>query len=269
MLYLVATPIGNLKDITFRAVEILQEVDLILCEDTRHSLKLLSHYGICKPLQSYHKFNEKEKTDFLINQLKEGKKIALISDAGTPLISDPGHFLVQACIEANIEVSGIPGPSAFITAYIASGFTDKKFQFVGFFPKKDKELRAFLSDLVDYPGTSIGYESPERIEKTVKALFDINPEIPIFISRELTKKFEEHYRGTPKTLLLKISDLKGECVLAISGQKKTADFSDLTLEEHVEQVQKLYQVSKREAIKVVASLRNLKSQDLYRSLHQL
>lgn len=269
MLYLVSTPIGNLSDMSFRAVETLKNSDLVLCEDTRHSLKLLSHYGIQKPLQSYHKFNEKQKTEELISKLKEGKTISLISDAGTPLISDPGHFLVQACIESGIEVVAIPGPCALIHALVCSGFSSERFQFVGFLPKKDKELRQHLNDLIEYPGVSIAYESPERIEKTVQTLAEINPEVLICISRELTKKFETHIRGTATSIVAKLieSPIKGECVLLIEGKPSTTDFSDLSLEEHVEHVQKTYQVPKREAIKIVASLRNLNKRDLYRSIH--
>lgn len=269
MLYLVSTPIGNLSDISFRAIETLKNSDLILCEDTRHSLKLLSHYEIQKPLRSYHKFNEKEKAEEIIQLLKEGKIISLISDAGTPLISDPGNILVQGCIEANIEVTAIPGPCALIHALVCSGLPFERFQFVGFLPKKDKELRQALNELAEYAGVSIAYESPERIEKTIQTLIAINPEILICISRELTKKFEDHLRGTATAIAAKLKEtpLRGECVLLISGQPAKADFSGLTLEEHVESVQKTYLATKTEAIKIVAGLRNLNKRELYRSFH--
>lgn len=269
MLYLVSTPIGNLSDMSFRAIETLKSVDLILCEDTRHSIKLLSHYNIQKPLRSYHKFNEMEKLEELIALLKDGKAIALISDAGTPLISDPGNLLVKACVEANLEVTAIPGPCALIHALTCSGLSSEKFQFVGFLPKKEKELRKNLAELTEYAGVSIAYESPERIEKTMTILADIDPALPVCISRELTKKFETHIRGTAQSVLtfIKENPLKGECVLLIEGKPRTTDFSSLTVEEHVKTVQDTYQVPKREAIKIVAGLRNLNKRELYRSFH--
>lgn len=269
MLYLVSTPIGNLSDMSFRAIETLKTVDLILCEDTRHSIKLLSHYSIQKPLRSYHKFNEMEKLSELVQLLQDGKSIALISDAGTPVISDPGNLLVKACVDANIEVTAIPGPCALIHALTCSGLSFERFQFVGFLPKKEKELRKNLAELADYSGVSIAYESPERIEKTIETLVDLNPALSVCISRELTKKFEAHIRGTSTQVLdtIKATPLKGECVLLIAGAPKTADFSSLTVEEHVQNVQDTYQVSKREAIKIVAGLRNLNKRELYRSFH--
>lgn len=270
MLFLVATPIGNLSDISFRAIETLKNSDLILCEDTRHSLKLLSHYEIQKPLRSYHKFNENEKVTEIIALLKEGKTISLISDAGTPLISDPGNILVQACITASIEVIAIPGPCALIHALTCSGLPSDRFQFIGFLPKKDKELRSTLNELIIYLGVSIAYESPERIEKTVQTLTEIDPSIAICISRELTKKFETHLRGTAAEIahLLKQQPIKGECVLLIQGAAPKVDFSSLTIEDHVQEIEKVYQVSKREAIKIVATLRNLNKRDLYNSFHR-
>lgn len=267
MLYLVSTPIGNLSDITFRAIETLKNSDFILCEDTRHSLKLLQHYAIKKPLRSYHKYNEKEKLEEFIELLKEGKTVSLISDAGTPLISDPGDLLVKACIAHSIPVIAIPGPCALIHALVCSGFASQPFQFVGFLPKKEKELTDLLHNLTAYPGVSIAYESPERMGKTLQILLKIAPKVPICISRELTKKFESHLRGTPETLCS--HPIKGECVLLIEGTEAKADFSHLTLEEHVKQVQEAYELSKSEAIKTVAALRNIKKRDLYRSYHNI
>lgn len=264
MLFLVATPIGNLSDITFRAIETLKNSDLILCEDTRHSLKLLNHYAIKKPLHAYHKYNEKKKLEQLISLLKEEKNISLISDAGTPLISDPGDLLVKECIAYGIPITAIPGPSAFVQALVCSGFSTDRFQFIGFLPKKEKELFQVLCELVTYPGVSIAYESPERMEKTVKKLVEINPEIPICISRELTKKFETHLRGTPLSLLRELHNLKGECVLLIQGALPSVDYSHLTLQEHVQEVQRTFGTSKMEAIKTVAKLRNINKRDVYR-----
>lgn len=269
MLILVATPIGNLGDISLRALETLKSADLILCEDTRHSQKLLHHYQIKKPLQSYHKFNEQKKTEELLQILKSGKTICLISDAGTPLISDPGHPLVKACIEENIPFTAIPGACALIQALICSGLQTERFQFVGFLPKKEKELQIALEEISTYPGVTICYESPHRIFNTIKQLEKINPEIPICLARELTKKFEQFLRGTANTLkvALETTSLKGECVLLIQGEKSEVDYSSLSLEAHVEQIQKDHQVSKRDAIKIVADLRGQKKSALYRSLH--
>jgi 16S rRNA (cytidine1402-2'-O)-methyltransferase len=210
-----------------------------------------------------------EKLEENIQLLKEGKSIALISDAGTPLISDPGNLLVKACIEANIEVVAIPGPCALIHALTCSGLSSERFQFVGFLPKKEKELRKNLAELAEYAGVSIAYESPERIEKTLETLADINSALSVCISRELTKKFETHIRGTTQYVLdlIKANPLKGECVLLIAGTPRTTDFSSLSVEEHVQNVQDTYQVPKREAIKIVAGLRNLNKRELYRSFH--
>lgn len=270
MLYLVATPIGNLSDFSFRAIDVLKSADLILCEDTRHSLKLLKHYAISKPLASYHKFNEKEKVEELLEKLKEGKTICLISDAGTPLISDPGSPLVKACIEANIPVTSIPGACALIQALVASGLTWERFQFIGFLPKKEKELNRLLLELISYPGVSICYESPNRIEETIEMLNSIKPSLSICLARELTKVHETYLRGSAHDILTQIKKEapRGECVLLIKGETPETDFSTLSLEDHVKEVQSLYQISKREAIKIVAELRHLNKRELYRTMHK-
>lgn len=269
MLILVATPIGNLEDISFRAIAALKSADLILCEDTRHSQKLLNHYDIKKPLGSYHKFNEQKKTQELLTKLKEGKTICLISDAGTPLISDPGHPLVQACIQEDIPLTAIPGPCALIQAYICSGLNSERFQFIGFLPKKEKELQRTLEEIASYPGATIAYESPQRVLDTLILLERIDPEIPVCLARELTKKFEHFLRGTASSLKADIANNlpKGECVLLIQGKERKADYSSLSIEEHVEQIQKTHQISKRDAIKIVADLRGKNKSALYRSLH--
>lgn len=270
MLILVATPIGNLEDISFRAIAALKSADLILCEDTRHSQKLLNHYEIKKPLESYHKFNEQKKTKELLTQLKEGKTICLISDAGTPLISDPGHPLVQACIQEDIPLTAIPGPCALIQAYICSGINSERFQFIGFLPKKEKELQRHLEEIASYPGVTICYESPNRVLDTLSLLERIESEIPVCIAKELTKKFEHFLRGTVSKLKAEIESkpIKGECVLLIQGKTRKVDYSSLSIEAHVEQIQKTYQISKRDAIKIVADLRGQKKSALYRSLHK-
>jgi 16S rRNA (cytidine1402-2'-O)-methyltransferase len=269
MLILVATPIGNLGDISFRAIEALKSADLILCEDTRHSQKLLHHYQIKKPLQSYHKFNEQKKTSELLKQLKEGKTICLISDGGTPLISDPGHSIVQACIREEIPLTAIPGACALIQALICSGMQQERFQFIGFLPKKEKELSRTFEELIAYPGVSICYEAPHRILETLMLLEKIAPEAPVCLARELTKKFETFLRGTASQIASELQNNppKGEYVLLIHGKKIEADYSSISIEDHVEQIQKTHQISKRDAIKIVADLRGQNKSALYRSLH--
>ena len=175
VLYLVSTPIGNLADFSFRAVETLKKCDYILCEDTRHSRFLLEHYGIQTPLKSFHKFNEAKALESVLSDLKEGKTLALISDAGTPLISDPGQELVLQCRAEGLAVSAIPGACAVIDALVLSGLPSTPFQFIGFLPKKEKELQSVLSQALFYAGTTIAYESPHRIEETLAAIAQIDP----------------------------------------------------------------------------------------------
>lgn len=219
MLYLVATPIGNLADLSYRAVETLRSVDAILCEDTRHSRRLLNHYEIDKPLRSYHKFNLKQREEQILDQLTEGKKLALISDAGTPGISDPGSDIVAACVERGLPVTQIPGPCALISALTLSGLNTERFQFLGFLPKKSGQRERLLQEGLDYPGTTIFYESPHRILKTLKQLQEIEPEAHVVILRELTKKFEERLAGNAAELLSHWSERKpkGEFVLLLEG----------------------------------------------------
>ncbi len=223
MLYLVATPIGNLADITLRALEVLRTCDYILCEDTRHSLKLLRHYEIQKPLKSYHKFNEKRRCDEIIADLKAGVKVALITDAGTPLISDPGEILVQRCVEEQVPITTIPGPCAAIAALTLSGFSAVQFQLVSFLPKKSGGLTKALTALLAYEGTSICYESPYRLVKTLKALCTLSPSRKVAVVRELTKIHEECRRGTAQDLCNHYSKIsvKGEIVLLISCEENS------------------------------------------------
>lgn len=272
MLYLVATPIGNLSDITFRAIETLKAVDYVLCEDTRHSLSLLKHYDIQKPLKSFHKFNESFKEDGVIEDLLSGKTIALISDAGTPGISDPGSQLVQQCVSQNIPVVAIPGACAAITAISCSGLSTDRFQFYGFLPKKAGELREVLQDLLMYPGTSICYESPHRLLDVLEMLIELAPERSLVVGRELTKKFEEMQRGTATELLALWKDrtVLGEIVLLIAGQTKkmTTDWSALTPDEHVALLQNDYNLSKNDAIKMAAELRGVPKRTIYNAVHQ-
>ncbi|MFH2034217.1 MAG: 16S rRNA (cytidine(1402)-2'-O)-methyltransferase [Candidatus Margulisiibacteriota bacterium] len=217
-LYICATPIGNLEDITFRAVRILKEVDIIAAEDTRHTKKLLDHYDIKTPATSYHKFNIKAKTAYLIDLLKAGKNIALVSDSGTPAISDPGCELVQASIEQGIQVVTIPGPSAVIAALSISGLPTDSFSFVGFLPKKPGKRRKALEGLQQAGGTAIIYESPFRLTKTLEAVVEVLGEsVPVAVARELTKKFEEVIRGSAREVKehFLVKAPKGEIVLLI------------------------------------------------------
>ncbi|MFN4226700.1 MAG: 16S rRNA (cytidine(1402)-2'-O)-methyltransferase [Candidatus Ratteibacteria bacterium] len=219
MLYIVATPIGNIKDITLRGLEILKEVDLILCEDTRETSKLLNHYNIKKPLLSYYREIEKKKVAKVIELLKEGKDIALVCDRGTPGISDPAYILVNEAYKNNIKVIPIPGPSALTAAMSISGFPLNKVYFLGFLPKKENEKRKIFKELKDE--TIIFFESVHRIEKTMNLLYEIMPEKEIFIGRELTKFFEEIIRGKVKEVyeIFKKAKKKGEFVIIIKGEK--------------------------------------------------
>lgn len=265
MLYVVATPIGNLFDMTYRAVEVLKSCDYILCEDTRHSKFLLSHYEIFKPLHSFHKFSEVSKESKILDELEKGFKICLISDAGTPGISDPGQKLIKACLDRNILVTPIPGPSAAITALCSSGLNTEKFQFVGFLPKKSSELTQVLREILSYDGTTVCYESPNRLLETLKCLEEIAPQRPLVIARELTKKFEEFRRGTPKMLIESGFKLRGEIVLMISGNegKEMTDWSALSAIEHVEFLQREYGLTKKEAIVQAAKMRGVAKRDVY------
>lgn len=224
ILYIVATPIGNLNDITFRAVEALKSADLILCEDTRVTQKLLAHFNIQKPLQSYHQHSTLQKTEYIINQLREGKIIALVSDAGTPGISDPGNQLVQTAVEAmreDIKIIPVPGANAAIAALSISGFCTDKFIFMGFPPVKNKRQKYF-NELLSYEYTTVFYESNFRILKTLSEIDQLNPDKSrrIVVCRELTKTFETIYRGTIAEVIEKIKKdpQKGEFVAILSSK---------------------------------------------------
>ncbi|WP_373017187.1 16S rRNA (cytidine(1402)-2'-O)-methyltransferase [Muriicola sp.] len=220
-LFLVPTPIGNLDDMTQRAIKVLREADLILAEDTRTSSKLLNHFGISRPMQAYHMHNEHKVTDKLIDRMKEGETMALISDAGTPGISDPGFLLTRACIEAGIPVQSLPGPTALIPALVNSGLPSERFTFEGFLPlKKGRQTR--LKELAGESRTMIFYESPHKLLKTLDHFIDtFGPDRPASISRELTKVYEETVRGSLTELRDYYSQnpLKGEFVLVVGGKK--------------------------------------------------
>jgi len=219
MLYVVATPIGNLSDITLRALEILKDVDLVAAEDTRHSGILLKHYQISKPLISYHEHNEAMRTAQLVEQLAAGEKIALITDAGMPGLSDPGARLIRECIKRHLDFTMIPGPSSILTALVGSGFSAERFFFGGFLPIKSGQRERELRAAAAREETSIYFESPYRLTKTLKAAIDLLQDRQLCVARELTKKFEEFRRGSAAELLAHYESHppKGEIVLLVSG----------------------------------------------------
>ena len=235
-LYIVATPIGNLEDITLRAIRILKEVDLIAAEDTRHTLKLLNHLEISKPLISYHRHNEDVKSDVLIDKLQEGKNIALVSDAGTPGICDPGEEIIKKCIELEINIVPIPGACAMINSLICSGIDTKEFTFLGFLPLNKKLRKDKLEEIEKSDKTTIIYEAPHKIETTLKDLNQVlNSERKVTIAREITKIHEEFIRGNIDDLIQKTQDVKGEMVLIIEGNKNISEENELnklSIEEH-------------------------------------
>jgi 16S rRNA (cytidine1402-2'-O)-methyltransferase len=227
-LYLVATPIGNLEDITLRALRTLRECDAVAAEDTRHTGHLLRHFDISKPLLSYFKFNEAKRSEEILERLRRGERIALVTDAGTPGISDPGERVVQAAIAAGFRVEAVPGPCAVIAALTASGLPTNEFHFIGFLPHKPGQRRKALERASNVSGTLVLYESPYRIEKLLAELAEIGPDRRIVLARELTKKFEEFLRGTPAELLaiLKKRILKGEFVVLVSSTSGLSEQSE-------------------------------------------
>ena len=218
-LYLVATPIGNLEDITLRGLRVLRECDVVAAEDTRHSGQLLKHFGISKPLLSYFEFNEARRSEEIIERLRRGEKVVLVTDAGSPGISDPGERVVKAAIAAGFRVEAVPGACALVAALTASGLPTDEFHFVGFLPHKSGQRRKKLQSLKTAPGTLVLYESPYRIEKLMGELAEVFPEREVVLARELTKKFEEFLRGKPAELLALAGkrSLKGEFVVMVGA----------------------------------------------------
>ena len=274
ILYLCATPIGNLEDITYRVLRILKEVDLIAAEDTRNSIKLLNHFDIQTPMTSYHEFNKIEKAEVLIRKMQEGTNIALITDAGTPGISDPGEDLVRMCYEAGIEVTSLPGPAACITALTLSGLPTRRFAFEAFLPSDKKERQAVLSELVDETRTIILYEAPHRLLKTLNELLGVLGNRKMTLCRELTKKHETAFASTIEDILkfYENQEPKGECVMVIEGksraeivQQERARWEEMTIEEHME-VYLSQGMDKKEAMKVVAKDRGVSKRDIYQAL---
>ena len=266
-LYLIATPIGNLQDISLRALSILKDVDLIACEDTRHTGQLLAHFSIKKKLTSLHQHNEKEKAMFIIKSIKDGGSVAYVSDAGTPGISDPGAFLVNQAHLSNLHVVPVPGPSALITAFSVAGISSNQFQFVGFLPSSQSKCKKALQDIFSINMTTIFYESPRRVIKTLTFIVDMfGPEQQIVIGRELTKLFETIYKDKAITLLEKIiqnpNDQKGEFVIILSRtEKKTPAKSDIS-EEHLLKAL-LSELPLNQAVKLTATILKKKKKEVY------
>ena len=266
-LYIIATPIGNLEDITLRAIRILKEVDLIAAEDTRHTLKLLNHLEISKPLISYHRHNEEIRTEELIKELKTGKNIGLVSDAGTPGICDPGEEIIKKCIEESIKVVPIPGACAMINALITSGISTKEFIFLGFLPLNKKSRKEKLEEIKNANKTIILYEAPHKLKSTLNDLNLILEDRSVVLARELTKIHEEYIRGTVKELMEKTDNLKGEMILIIEKNNKDNEeelnsLNNLTLEEHYNFYEKRG-LNKKEIIKKIAKDRNVSKNEIY------
>ncbi len=270
-LYLVATPIGNLQDITLRAINTLKEVELIAAEDTRQTIKLLNHFQIKKPLVSYYEHNKIVKGNYLIEQLQQGKDIALVSDAGTPGISDPGEDLVKLCIENDIKVTMIPGPVAAITGMVISGIPTGRFVFEGFLPMNKRTRQERLKQLKDETRTIIFYEAPHKLPYTLKDMYNAWGDRRIALARELTKRYEEVIRCSLFEAMerFQAESPKGEFVVIIEGQDEEVlheiekdRYSDITIEEHVEKYIK-EGLTKKEAIKKVAEDRGINKRDVY------
>jgi len=274
-LYLCATPIGNLEDITLRVLRTLQEVDLIAAEDTRNSIKLLNHFEIKTPMTSYHEYNKIDKAYQLVEKLREGKNIALITDAGTPGISDPGEDLVRICYEEGIEVTSLPGAAACVTALTMSGLPTRRFAFEAFLPKDKKEHQAVLEELAGETRTIIIYEAPHHLRKTLAELCDIlGGDRRLTICRELTKRHEEKLQITLEESLryYEINEPRGEYVLVIAGKSRAdirrqqqAGWEAMSIEEHMAHYES-QGIDRKEAMKLVAKDRGVSKRDIYQSL---
>ena len=273
-LYLCATPIGNLEDITFRVLRILKEVDLIAAEDTRNSIKLPNHFEIKTPMTSYHEYNKIDKGKYLVGLMQEGKQIALITDAGTPGISDPGEELVAMCHENGIPVTSLPGPAACITALTMSGLATRRFAFEAFLPTDKKEKQAVLEELKTETRTTVLYEAPHRLVKTLEELLENLGNRRVTICRELTKKHETAFLTTLEDALAHYQEEepRGECVIVLEGrsrqemvEEKQKSWEAMTLEEHMQHYES-QGVSRKDAMKLVAKDRGLTKRDVYQQL---
>lgn len=261
-LYIVSTPIGNLSDMTYRAVDVLKMVDVILAEDTRNSGILLKHYKIETKMMSYHEFNKNEKEKLILEMLDDGKNIALISDAGTPGISDPGYEIIKSAIDQGFDVISIPGASAILTALVSSGLVIQPFTFIGFLPRKKSEAKALLSTYVLRKETLVIYESPLRIDKTNILLREILGKRKVSYARELTKKFETIYRMDLDKAMSETFDNRGEYVIVIEGNKEEIVYEN-SIADHVKKYMDLGH-DEKEAMKLVAKDRKISKSDVYR-----
>ena len=275
-LYLCATPIGNLEDMTFRCVRILKEVDLIAAEDTRNSIRLLNHFEIKTPMTSYHEYNKIEKGRKLVEKLREGTDIALITDAGTPGISDPGEELVRMCREEGIPVTAVPGAAACVTALTISGLSTRRFAFEAFLPTEKKERQQILEELKQETRTIVLYEAPHRLVKTLRLLLETLEDRQVRVCRELTKKHETVYENTLSGAVsyYEEQEPKGECVLVIAGKSREEirreeqmQWEEMTLEEHMEKYLS-EGMDRKEAMKQVAKDRGIGKREVYRALLQ-
>ena len=273
-LYLCATPIGNLDDITFRVLQTLKEVDLIAAEDTRHSIKLLNHFEIKTPMTSYHEYNKVDKARYLVEQMKNGVSVALITDAGTPAISDPGEELVRQCYEAGIEVTSLPGPAACITALTLSGLSTRRFAFEAFLPADKKERQRILEELINETRTIMLYEAPHHLVRTIAELLETLGERRLTLCRELTKKYETAWQTTFSQALeyFEKEEPRGEYVLVIEGKnpeellkEKQQDWQRMSVEEHVAWYEE-QGTDHKEAMRLAAKDRGVSKRDIYQAL---
>jgi 16S rRNA (cytidine1402-2'-O)-methyltransferase len=271
-LYLVATPLGNLEDMTVRALRLLGEADLIACEDTRHTAKLLHHYGIDKPTISYHQHNEAARADELVQRLEQGAQIMLVTDAGTPGISDPGHRLVSLCVERRIPVIPIPGPSAVIAALTASGLPTEEFIFAGFLPSRPTARRKALQTLAKENRTLVLYEAPHRVVDTLADLLKCMGRRQAVIAREMTKIHEEFLRGDLAELLVRMQQqpVRGEITMVIAppspGEQKSPELCTVPLRERLEEIMRERQIDRKAALKLAARERGLTKREAYKQL---
>ena len=267
-LYIVPTPIGNLEDITIRALNILKEVDVIFAEDTRTTKQLLNHFDINNKLISSHLYNENQNEEKEIDYLKQGKNIAIVSDRGTPVISDPGFILVKNAIENGYNVVCLPGPTAVIPALVMSGLSGGPFTFYGFLNSKENKRKKELEKLKSQPYPIAFYEAPHRLNKTLNNIYEIFGNRNIAIVREISKKYEEVIRGTVENILKTVENLKGEIVIVVEGNQETQTFDNLSIKAHVN----LYiedGLTPNEAIKKVAKERNVPKSEIYNEYHNL
>lgn len=274
ILYLVPTPIGNLEDMSFRAIRMLKEADLIAAEDTRNTKKLCNYFEIDTPIISYHEHNKETSGEKLLQKVKDGEKIAVVSDAGMPTISDPGYELVTAAIQEKVTVVPLPGANAALTALIASGLPSQPFYFYGFLDRNKKEKQRELESLKLQKATIIFYESPHRLKETLSFMLEILGNRRITISRELTKKFEEFIRGNLKEAIewANQDEIRGEFCLIVEGAEEEIEeevnwWSELTVEEHVNHYIALKNISSKEAIKLTAKDRDLNKREVYQAYH--